>query len=149
MNGTYRCNQAICDFANQLWPGMDEMTSLTKDKTEHAGVFRVAKDAVEEYVQRFNPKILRYNKTTPTFGFEAINFGIAKGLEFKRVLIMTNRPIEKYLKTGELKYIEKSKNKFHVAITRAKHSVCFRVRRRVTNYSGMFPLKSYPNGDCG
>lgn len=130
MSGTYRCNHAICDFANGLWPGMDAMKPLRNDTTDHDGVFLVAENAVEEYVQRFNPQVLRYNKRSKSCGCEAMNFGIAKGLQFERVLIVPTEPIKKYLETGDLKYLKTSKgktskDKLHVAVTRARHSVAF------------------------
>ena len=125
MSGTYRCNQAICDFANGLWPGMDAMEPRTNVTTDHDGVFLVAEDMVEEYVHRFSPQVLRYDKRAKSYGCEALNFGIAKGLQFKRVLIVPTAPIKKYLNTGDLKHLKKPKEKMHVAVTRAKHSVAF------------------------
>ena len=126
MNGTYRCNQGICDCANGLWPGMDAMEPLMSDTTDHAGVFLVAENAVEEYVQRINPQILRDSKRAKSYGCEAMNFGIPKGLQFERVLIVPTGPIKKYLETSDLTHLkEKSKHKLHVAVTRARHSVAF------------------------
>jgi DNA helicase-2/ATP-dependent DNA helicase PcrA len=126
MNGTYRCNQGICDFANGLWPAMDAMEPLRNVTTEHDGVFLVAENAVEEYVQRLHPQVLRYSKKANSYGCEALNFGIAKGLQFQRVLIVPTGPIKKYLQTGDLMHLEKtSKDKLHVAVTRAQHSVAF------------------------
>jgi len=129
MSGTYRCNQAICDFANGLWPGIDAMQSLTKHSSDHAGVFLVAENVVKEYVQRFGAQVLRHNKNAKSYGCEALNFGIAKGLEFERVLIVPTEPIKKYLETGDLKHLETkrktSKDRLHVAVTRARHSVAF------------------------
>lgn len=129
MSGTYRCNQAICDFANGLWPRMDAMKPLMNHTTDHDGVFLVAENAVEKYVQRLNPQVLRYSKSAKSYGCEALNFGIAKGLEFERVLIVPTERIKKYLRTGNPEHLETkdstSKDKFHVAITRARHSVAF------------------------
>lgn len=125
MSGTYRCSIAICEFANSLWPGMDAMKSLRNDVTDHDGVFLVAESAVGEYIQRYSPQVLRYDKRAKTYGCEALNFGLAKGLEFERVLIVPTGPIKKYLQSGTLCHVEKSKAKLHVAITRARHSVAF------------------------
>jgi DNA helicase-2/ATP-dependent DNA helicase PcrA len=125
MSGTYRCNQAICDFANRLWPGMDTMTSLLSVAVDHSGVFLVAEDAVDEYVQRLKPQVLRYSKSAMSYGCEALNFGIAKGLEFEHVLIVPTGPIKKYLETGDLRHLKTSKDKLHVAVTRAQQSVAF------------------------
>ncbi|MDR4468595.1 MAG: UvrD-helicase domain-containing protein [Nitrospira sp.] len=125
MSGTYRCNQAICDFSNELWPGMDTMTPLQNVTTDHDGVFLVAKKVVTDYIRRFQPQVLRYNKTTNTYGCKALNFGQAKGLQFERVLIIPTEPIRKYLQTGDGRHIENSKDKLHVAVTRAQYSVAF------------------------
>lgn len=125
MSGSFRCNKAICDFSNALWPGMDAMTSLQNETTDHDGVFLVGENVVTDYIRRFQPKILRNNKRANTYGFEAMNFGAAKGLQFKRVLIIPTEPIRKYLQSGELSHVENSRDKLHVAITRARHSVAF------------------------
>jgi len=125
MSNTYRCSGPICDFSNALWPGMDAMTSLRNDTTGHDGVFLVAQKVVREYIERFKPKVLRYDRRAMTHGCEALNFGLSKGLEFKRVLIVPTRPIKEYLRTGTLADVEKSRDKLHVAVTRALHSVSF------------------------
>lgn len=125
MAATHRCNSPICEFSNALWPGMDAMTPLRNDTTEHDGIFLVAQNLAREYIERFRPQVLRHNKLANTYGYEALNFGTAKGLEFKRVLIVPTEPIKKYLKTGEFSHVEKSRDKLHVAITRACHSVAF------------------------
>lgn len=125
MPGTRRCNQAICDFSNLLWPDAEQMSSLTTVTTDHDGVFLVAEDGVREYISRFDPQVLQYNKTAKSYGYAALNFGLAKGLQFDRVLIVPTGPIGKYLKTGKLEHVETSKDKLHVAVTRARHSVAF------------------------
>jgi DNA helicase-2/ATP-dependent DNA helicase PcrA len=125
MCGTYRCNQAICDFANGLWPGMELMQPLLNITTPHDGVFVVAENFVAEYVERFSPQVLRHNVRAKAYSCEPLNFGLAKGLEFDRVLIVPTAPIGKYLSTGNIKHVEKSKDKIHVAVTRARHSVAF------------------------
>jgi DNA helicase II / ATP-dependent DNA helicase PcrA len=124
-SGTYRCNQSVCTFANGLWAGIDKMTPLTDMKTEHDGVFLVSERQVHQYIRRFRPQVLRYNKKAKTYGYAALNFGLAKGLEFERVLIIPTEPIRKYLTSGDLSHIEKSRDRLHVAVTRAKHSVAF------------------------
>ncbi len=125
MGETHRCHAAICDFSNGLWPKMDAMTSRRSDTTAHDGVFLVSTSVVEEYIRRFSPQVLRYDKRAKTYGCEAINFGVSKGLEFERVLIVPTNPIKKYLRSGDLKHIESSRDKLHVAVTRAVHSVAF------------------------
>jgi len=125
MIGTYRCNQKICDYSNALWPGMEAMIALKSDKTDHDGVFIVPERVANEYVRCYQPQVLRYDKRANTCGCEAINFGLAKGLQFERVLIIPTEPIRKYLQSGMLSHVEKSRDKLHVAVTRARYSVAF------------------------
>lgn len=126
MRGTYRCNQAICDFSNALWPEMDSMTPLQSITSDHDGMFLVTNKVVTEYIERYRPQVLRYNKTANTYGREGLNFGLAKGLQFNRVLIIPTEPIRKYLQTGDIRHVEKnSRDKLYVAVTRAQYSVAF------------------------
>lgn len=122
-----RCNQKICDFADMLWPGMEKTKSLNNIATAHDGIFMVSKDNIHEYIKTFSPSILRYDRNAETYGYPALNFGNAKGLEFERVLIIPHGPIKKYLKSGNLNDVKGSlsKSKFYVAVTRAIHSVAF------------------------
>ena len=112
-------------FSNALWPGMVAMTPLRIDTTAHDGVFLVAENLVKEYIERFKPQVLRHDRRVKTYGYEALNFGLAKGLQFPRVLIVPTGPIKKFLESSELGHIEKSRDKLHVAITRAWYSVAF------------------------
>ena len=121
----YRCNQKICDFANKLFPDMENMKSLNSTTTEHDGIFVVSEDKVKKYFNHYKPVVLRYDRTANTYGYTAQNFGKAKGLEFDRVLIIPHGPIKKYLQQGDVKDVEKSLEKLYVAVTRAKHSVAF------------------------
>ncbi len=121
----YRCNQKICEFANKLFRNMENMQSHNSTTTDHDGMFVVSENNVHEYVRRFSPVLLRYDKKANTYGSPALNFGNAKGLEFDRVLIVPHGPIKKYLQSGDVKDVEKSLEKFYVAVTRAKHSVAF------------------------
>jgi DNA helicase II / ATP-dependent DNA helicase PcrA len=125
MNFTYRCNHAICEFVNLLWPGMEPIKTLRSDPTEHEGIFLVSEKIVKEYIERFRPQILRYDKNVNTYGQDALNFGLAKGLQFKRVLIIPTKSMKKYLQSGDLTHVEKTKDKLHVAVTRAEYSVAF------------------------
>ena len=125
MSATHRCSSAICEFSNALWPGLDATTSLRHRTTDHDGVFLVGEDVVAEYMQYFRPQVLRYDKNAKTYGYEAVNFGLAKGLEYDRVLIVPTGPIKKYLQTGDLSHVTQSRERLHVAVTRAFYSVAF------------------------
>ena len=122
---SYRCNQKICDFADILWPDIETTVSYNSPATEHDGIFVVSEDTVHNYINHYKPDVLRYNRNANTYGYPALNFGNAKGLEFERVLIIPHGPIKKYLQKGDVKDVEKSLEKFYVAVTRAKHSVAF------------------------
>jgi DNA helicase-2/ATP-dependent DNA helicase PcrA len=124
MDETYRCNQDICDLANILWPRMERMTSLSTTKTKHDGVFLVSEDDVGKYYERFRPQVLRHSKRAKDFGLEAMNFGIAKGTEHDRVLIIPTNPIKAFLKSGDPDPL-RERHRLHVAITRARSSVAF------------------------
>lgn len=125
LSRNYRCIQRICDFANTLFPNMENMKSHNIVTTNHDGVFVVSEKRVDNYMRCFSPAVLRYNRGTEKFGDDAMNFGLSKGLEFDRVLIIPHGPIKKYLISGNVKDVEKSLEKFYVAVTRAKHSVAF------------------------
>jgi hypothetical protein len=56
------------------------MTSLRNGTTDHDGVFLVAENVLAKYVQIYRPQVLRYDKNAKTYGYEAVNFGLAKGL---------------------------------------------------------------------
>ncbi len=122
---SHRCNEQICYFADKLWPSMPTTESKNKEVTEHDGVFVLSRTHLEEYLERFNPVLLRYDKKAETWGHHALNFGNSKGLEFDRVLIVPHGPIKKYLASGDPKHVEGSREKFYVAVTRARHSVAF------------------------
>jgi DNA helicase II / ATP-dependent DNA helicase PcrA len=122
-NWSHRCNQKICDFADVLYPEFEKTISKNALSTGHDGVFRVKSNSVQEYISRYTPVVLRYNKTT-AWGNESIrNFGAVKGRTFERVLLIPNGPLENFLKGKPIT----SPSKYYVALTRAKHSVaiCF------------------------
>lgn len=121
---SYRCNQAICDFADSLYPDLPNTTSLNTEVTGHDGIHEISDDEVHSYVERYKPIILRWDKRRDTLGYEAINFGASKGSTYDRVLIFPTSNMKKFLRTrnpedaGDL-------SKFYVAVTRAKYSVAF------------------------
>ncbi len=115
----------VQDLADSLYPDLPETNSLNEEVTEHDGIYTIKKENVEDYIREFSPKILRYSRKTKLFRDKAMNFGQAKGLNFDRVLILPNKPIKKFLKTGDIKKVKKSRAKFYVALTRARYSVAF------------------------
>jgi DNA helicase-2/ATP-dependent DNA helicase PcrA len=121
-NECYRCNQAICDFADALYPDLPRTVSMNAVPHQHSGVFRITRAEVSAYVARVGPTVLRYDKGSDTEGLSAINFGAAKGQTFDDVLIFPTKKFQGYLKTGDLSAAG-SLAKHYVAITRARFSV--------------------------
>ncbi|WP_096187063.1 UvrD-helicase domain-containing protein [Evansella halocellulosilytica] len=124
----FRCNQLICDIADSLYPEMPKTTSLNGEQTGHDGVFYIRSSEVFEYVKKYSPVVLRYDKRTKNIPeiYSPLNFGKSKGLTFDRVLIYPNGPVNKFLK-GDYKAVSSPKTKagLYVALTRARYSVVF------------------------
>lgn len=121
---SFRCNQIICDFADDLFPDYPKTTSRNTETTPHDGIFTINREDVSQYVTDHSPKILRWDKTVDTMGLPAMNFGVAKGSNFDRVLIFPTNPMKKYLDHRDASKL-KAKEKFYVAVTRARYSVAF------------------------
>jgi DNA helicase II / ATP-dependent DNA helicase PcrA len=126
---SYRCNQTICDFADALFPDMPRTTSSGVEVTGHDGIFFVPESRVDEYLAQFERvTLLRYKKTSKTLGLVAMNFGVAKGSTFDRVLIFPTEPMLTYLKDRDPAKL-KEPEKFYVAVTRARFSVAFVIKK--------------------
>ncbi|MGD6794705.1 UvrD-helicase domain-containing protein [Metabacillus indicus] len=122
----YRSNQSICDFADLFYPDMPKTHSLNTRITGHDGLFYIRSKDIDRYIDRFNPQILRYSKVSKVpSNYLVYNFGKSKGLTFDRVLVICNGPLNKFLKSGDLSLLDKSKAAYYVAITRARYSVTF------------------------
>ncbi|HYQ86139.1 MAG TPA: UvrD-helicase domain-containing protein [Bacteroidota bacterium] len=125
-NESFRCNQKICDFADRLYPELDATKSKNGDVTGHDGVFVVNSTDVSSYYDLFKTVVLKDSIKTLTMDLPSMNFGIAKGKTFDRVLIFPNGPIRKYLASGDSSQLApRTKAGLYVAITRAKYSVAF------------------------
>lgn len=122
---SYRCNQDICDFADALYPTMPTTTSMNVESTGHDGIFKVARRDVASYLEEHQPvTILRENRNADTEGQPAMNFGVAKGSTFDRVLIFPTQPMLKYLEDRDAAKL-KAPARLYVAVTRARFSVAF------------------------
>ncbi len=122
----FRCNQVICDLADSLYPGMVKTVSRNDVHTGHDGVFALSRGDVRKYCGKYRPAILRYDRRTDTCGYDALNFGLAKGREFDRVLIFPTKDIGSCFRQGDFGQLKGgTRSKLYVAITRAKHSVAF------------------------
>lgn len=120
----YRCNQKICDFANDLFPEMPCSVSVDVEQSDHAGIIEITKREIQEYVESYKPVPLRDSKRTATYGVKAINIGVAKGCTYDRVIIFPTKPIRNYLSDRDASKL-KAPERLYVAVTRARHSVAF------------------------
>jgi DNA helicase-2/ATP-dependent DNA helicase PcrA len=117
-----RCAQAICDFADEMFPELHRTVSLNETITGHDGVFAVRKSAVGAYMEAFHPQTLRYSRATKNVPGSPINFGKAKGLTFDRCLIFPHKAFEEFTLTGKPMETGLSLAKSYVASTRARQS---------------------------
>jgi hypothetical protein len=120
-NKSRRCNSDICKLANVVHPNEPLIQSFENEENSHRGVYIISSSDIKEYYDNFKPMILRYNKTTQCEYTDVINYGVSKGMTFERVMIYPNQPFIKFLKNGTSL---KSPEKYYVAVTRAKHSLC-------------------------
>ena len=123
---SHRCHQHIANLADSLFPNEHPTVSLNTAVTGHDGVFLVPPSRVEDYLTKFRPQILRYDRRTQCSDFsQPMNFGEAKGLTFDRVLIYPHGPCNNWLRSGDPAKIKSSNSKMYVGITRARFSVAF------------------------
>ena len=123
---TWRCHPDIAAFSDTIFDSswsFPQTTSNNARATGHDGVFVVHPDHLNEYLQRFQPKCLRSGANSgKTFDLDYLNFGLAKGLDFERVLIVPTNGIVKFVQTG-IALPPKPAANFYVAVTRASQSV--------------------------
>jgi DNA helicase-2/ATP-dependent DNA helicase PcrA len=124
---SFRCVREICEFTNALFLGELCMRSQNLTVTEHDGMFLVEHREVGEYIKKYSPQVLRYDRRSGMEYCSALNYGESKGLTFDRVLIIPHGPLTKYLQSGNAQHLEKSIEKVYVALTRARQSVAFLV----------------------
>ncbi|MFJ7189700.1 UvrD-helicase domain-containing protein [Streptomyces bacillaris] len=121
---SYRCNQDICDFADDLYPDLARTVSKNTEATGHDGIFAIKRADVPAYAEQYTPAVLRHNKNSDTCGLEAMNMGTSKGSTFDRVLIFPTAPMVKYYRTRDCTQAG-DRAKLYVAVTRAKYSATF------------------------
>lgn len=122
---SYRCNQAICDFADAIYPDMPATTSIGVPTTDHDGIFQISEDEVAAYVAGHGPvTVLRHDKNVDTKGLPGMNIGVAKGSTFDRIIVFPTKPMLQYLKDRDPSKL-KAPERLYVAVTRARFSVAF------------------------
>jgi superfamily I DNA/RNA helicase len=125
-NVSRRCNQAICDFADALYPGLPTTRSSNEEVTRPTGIIMLSSAEVPAHVAACKPIVLRWDTRTDTLGLDAINFGVSKGSTHGHILIFPTGPMKVFLEDGDPSALaDGARSKLYVGITRAKHSVAF------------------------
>lgn len=137
---SHRNNKEICDYSSKLYDGTYEKSepctcgSCRAEEVEHMGVFVIRPSEVNNYLNKYNPVQLRWNKRKEVNqNIPVYNFGESKGQTHDRVLIYPTSNMIDWIKdnsfdftkvvNGKAVNIEGVREKLYVAITRARHSV--------------------------
>ncbi|QQG64636.1 UvrD-helicase domain-containing protein [Desulfobulbus oligotrophicus] len=125
---TWRCHPKIAEFSDTIFDASWSFPctkSVNEKVTGHDGVFLLRHAHVGEYLRRFRPQCLRDSANSgKAFDLEYINFRLAKGMTFNRVLIAPTSGITYFVQTGT--YLDPiPAAKLYVAVTRAAQSVAF------------------------
>lgn len=136
---SHRNNKDICDYSSRLYPEFAKSEPCNCEEcrnnvTEHEGVFFVRTKDINEYLIKYKPIQLIWNSKTPTnSSFPALTFGKSKGKTYDRVLIYPTPNITNWIKDNSYNFtkdisdkkekLESVREKFYVALTRARHSV--------------------------
>ena len=123
---TWRCHPSVAKFSDSIFDPswkFPETQSKNENVTDHDGVFLVSTKHAAEYVRTFQPQCLRHSVSSGRmFDFDYLNFKVAKGMTYERVLVVPTAPIAQFIGSGT--FLEpNSASSFYVAVTRAKQSV--------------------------
>jgi len=123
---TWRCHPTIAKFSDSIFSPAWKFPvtrSVNETITDHDGVFLIATEHVAEYVRHFQPQCLRHSASSgKAFNLDYLNFRVAKGMTFERVLIVPTDPIARFIASG-MHLKANSASSFYVAVTRAQQSV--------------------------
>lgn len=123
---TWRCHPKIAAFSDLIFDtswNFPSTTSKNETNTGHDGVFLLRPEHVETYIATFKPQSLRHSvSSAKALQLDFMNFRIAKGATFQRVLIAPTANISDFIRCGA--YMEPlAASSFYVAVTRAEQSV--------------------------
>lgn len=125
MRKCWRCNENICEFSSKIYPELPQTEPANSMNIDHLGIFYLRRCKLSNYVNLYSPTILTNSKKSKIEDYEYLNFGNSKGSTIDRVIIVPTKNILSYLKTGNLNKIETGKERFYIAMTRARYSVAF------------------------
>ena len=116
-----RCNEAICKFAMSISKPTYQIISANNDFSSHSGVFLVAGNDAEDYYDTIKPQCLAWDRRSKYRFGGAINFGSSKGMTFPHTILSGTKKLQDFILYG--KPLD-STEKYYVAATRARFSVC-------------------------
>jgi len=123
---TWRCHSRIAAFSDLIFDSswaFPRTTSKNETSTGHDGVFLVRAENVDAYVAAFKPQSLRHSAASATtLQLNFMNFRVAKGATFQRVLIAPTSNIAEFVRRGT-RMEPLAASSFYVAVTRAEQSV--------------------------
>ena len=126
LNSSHRCCPEICEYASFITPVFNKTTSLTDCHNKSCGVYLVRENNRTAFLCQYNDSIqLRHSVSTKSIdsNYAVMNFGDSKGLTFDSVLIYPTQPMRKWIENHDEKLEDTSRNKFYVAVTRARYLV--------------------------
>lgn len=125
-NTTWRCHQEIASFSDSIFDpswNFPPTHSLNTEETGHDGIFLVHPSHVLAYVKQYAPQSLRSTAASgKKFNLDFLNFNVAKGATYPRVLIIPTAPITNFICRG-ISLEPRAAASFYVAVTRASQSV--------------------------
>lgn len=123
---TWRCHPQIAAFSDLIFDrswGFPSTVSKNETVTGHDGVFLIRVEHVAAYVAAYSPQSLRHSAASAKkLALDFMNFKVAKGATFARVLIAPTSPITDFIRSGA-SMEPLAASSFYVAVTRAEQSV--------------------------
>jgi DNA helicase II / ATP-dependent DNA helicase PcrA len=123
---TWRCQPDIAAFSDTIFDSSWSFPTTESKNLRvsgHDGVFLLHSSDVQEYVRIYGPRCLRHSATSgKKFELEYLNFKLAKGSTFTRVLVVPTSGIANFIQKGLMLEAGPAAN-FYVAVTRAEQSV--------------------------
>lgn len=126
LNSSRRCCPEICEYASVITPVFNKTTSLTDYHNKLCGVYLVKENNKTDFLCHYNDSVqLRHSILTKRIdsNHAVMNFGDSKGMTFDSVLIYPTQPMVKWIENHNESLEETSRNKFYVAVTRARYLV--------------------------
>jgi hypothetical protein len=136
MNESRRSVKEICDYAGRVhaadgYPALVSNVVVPNEYRKHQGIFIVKQSDAHTYLVLYQPVVLRHSIKSGTeydgLPLQRMTFGKSKGLGFARTAIIPTKPHLQFLLDDPKAFgngkTEETRNKFYVALTRAKYSV--------------------------